>query len=273
MEVVLDAGARSQAHAVVIRRWVVEMIHRAGGGHFGGSLSIVDILAVLFGGVMRRPSQTGGGDRFVLSKGHAAPAYYAALASFGFLPRAKLDEFAQFGAALQGHPDRIAEPRMDFSTGSLGQGLSVALGMALVLRPTARAWVLLGDGECQEGQIWEAAMLGARMRVDNLTAIVDANGYQEWGFRQEGRVLAPVPDLAGKWRAFGWSVADCDGHDHRDLERALRSVSGNNGQPGVVIAHTVKGRGAALIEAQPDRFHCGALTDSEYNMVLGGLPT
>ena len=250
-----------------IRCHAVRMIHASGEGHYGGSLSMIDVLTVLFDGCIDRKR----GDRFILSKGHAAPGYYAAMAEFGWLTDEALATYGRFGGTLQGHPDMTLESHIDFSTGSLGQGLSAALGMALILRGTAgRAWVLLGDGECQEGQIWEAALVAARLRVDNLTAIVDANGYQECSDRRHGAPEAPVPDLAAKWRAFGWQVLEADGHDHRDITAALRKLT-ESATPGVLIAHTVKGHGSSLLESDPDRFHCGELTDAEYRVVLQEL--
>jgi transketolase len=251
-----------------IRRRVVRMIHASGEGHYGGSLSMVDILSVLFNDFIDRKR----GDRFILSKGHGAPGYYAALAEFELIPESMLESYGRFGAALQGHPDMTLDNSIDFSTGSLGQGLSAALGMAVVLRSaSARLWVVLGDGECQEGQIWEAAMLAARLGMSNLTAIVDANGQQEYGYRRNGRSEVPVPQLAAKWRAFGWEVMEVDGHNHGELIEALENLSKQTLTPGVVIAHTVKGRGASLIEEDPDRFHCGRLSEVEYRDVLEEL--
>jgi transketolase N-terminal domain/subunit/radical SAM superfamily enzyme YgiQ (UPF0313 family) len=250
-----------------IRARAVRMIHASGEGHYGGSLSMIDILSVLFGSFIDRTR----GDRFILSKGHGAPGYYAAMAEFGWIPEGRLEGYGRFGAALQGHPDMTLESRVDFSTGSLGQGLSAALGMALIMRGTsARPWVLLGDGECQEGQVWEAALVAARLRVGNLTAIVDANGHQECSYRRDGKQEVPVADLAAKWRAFGWHAVEADGHDHRDITRALRELSELEA-PGVLIARTVKGYGSSLLETDPDRFHCGELSDVEYHGVLEEL--
>jgi transketolase N-terminal domain/subunit len=250
-----------------IRGHAVKMIHAAGEGHYGGSLSMIDILTVLFANCIDRKR----GDRFILSKGHGAPGYYAAMAEFGWIPATRLESSGRFGATLQGHPDMTLESQVDFSTGSLGQGLSAAVGMALMLRGTgARPWVLLGDGECQEGQIWEAALVAARLRIGNLTAIVDANGHQECGDRRNGEREAPVPDLAAKWRAFGWQAIEADGHDHRDITQALLRLAAVE-TPGVLVAHTVKGYGSSLLKADPDRFHCGELSDVEYREVLEEL--
>jgi len=257
-----------QVRAKRIRRRVVELIHATGEGHYGGSLSMVDILCVLFSRFVDRER----GDRFILSKGHGAPGYYATLVEFGILAERTLEGYGGFGAALQGHPDMTLNTAIDFSTGSLGQGLSAALGMAIALAQTpARSWVLLGDGECQEGQVWEACMLAARLERGNLIAIVDANGHQEYGFRRRGEAVQPVLNLAEKWRAFGWQVAEVDGHDHLQLTEALNDFSRFRLSPGVVIANTVKGRGSALLEADPDRFHCGRLTACEFREVMEEL--
>ena len=255
------------------RRSTVTAIHGAGGGHYGGSLSIVDILAVLFRDfIFRDPSAAAGDrDRFILSKGHAAAAYYAVLAELGLIPRSRLATFAAGPDELQGHPDMLSDPMIDFSTGSLGQGLSVAAGMAMMLRPRGRhVWALVGDGECQEGQIWEAAMLAARLELGNVTAIVDSNGQQEWGYRPDGIPQAPVLDLPAKWAAFGWDVVECDGHDHSSLRRAL-SPAGQGGRPKAVIARTVKGFGSHLIEEDSARFHCGELSEDELRLVLEAI--
>jgi transketolase N-terminal domain/subunit/radical SAM superfamily enzyme YgiQ (UPF0313 family) len=262
-----DSPATLAERARRIRGRAVRMIHASGEGHYGGSLSMIDILSVLFDGFIDRAR----GDRFILSKGHGAPGYYAAMAEFGWIPEARLEGYGRYGAALQGHPDMTLESHIDFSTGSLGQGLSAALGMALIMRGTsARPWVLLGDGECQEGQIWEAALVAARLRIGNLTAIIDANGRQECTYGRDGKQEVPVADLAAKWRAFGWHALEADGHDHRDITQALRKLAEID-VPGVLIARTVKGYGSSLLETDPDRFHCGELSDVEYHEVLEEL--
>ncbi len=249
-----------QAHAV--RRQILQLLHRSGGGHYGGSLSAVDILLVIWRDFLCVESERA---RFVLSKGHAAPALYAVMAATGQIDPARLATDAAVGAALPAHPEYDRTGSLsDFSTGSLGQGLSAALGMALVKRPQV-AWVLLGDGECQEGQVWEAAMLAARLRVGNLLAVVDCNGLQEWGYR-EG---PPVERLAEKWAAFGWRVREVDGHDPGALTCAFTALADEPvGQPGVVLARTIKGRGFPLIERDPVRFHCGMLEPDEYSACL-----
>jgi transketolase N-terminal domain/subunit/radical SAM superfamily enzyme YgiQ (UPF0313 family) len=262
-----DSSTTLAERARRIRGRAVRMIHASGEGHYGGSLSMIDVLSVLFDGFIDRAR----GDRFILSKGHGAPGYYAAMAEFGWIPEARLEGYGRYGAALQGHPDMTLESRIDFSTGSLGQGLSAALGMALIMRgSTARPWVLLGDGECQEGQIWEAALVAARLRIGNLTAIIDANGRQECTYGRDGKQEVPVSDLAAKWRAFGWHALEADGHDHHDITQALRKLAEID-VPGILIARTVKGYGSSLLETDPDRFHCGELSDVEYHEVLEEL--
>lgn len=251
------------------RRLLIEMLHKAGEGHFGGSLSALDIVDVLVGKVVRSEV----GDTLILSKGHAAPALYAVWASRGLINEEELSTFGQFRSRLQGHPDRVSLPLVDFSTGSLGQGLSAGLGYALAARGTdRRSIVVVGDGECQEGQVWEAAQLAARLRPSGLVVVVDCNGRQEWGFRRASVPLPPLENPAEKWRAFGWAVIECNGHDHADLVRCLTDAAGS-AVPTAVIAHTRKGNGASLIEADIDRFHCGGLTDDEYADVLEELGT
>lgn len=241
----IEAGARN------IRRNVLRMVHQAESGHIGGSLSAADILALLYLKVMRVdplkpfwPER----DRFVLSKGHASAGYYAALAEAGFIPHVELLTFDCIGSRLQGHPDRRKLPGVDMSTGSLGQGLSVACGMALgarLGRLDIRVYVLLGDGELNEGQVWEAAMSAAKYRLDNLMAIVDRNNIQLIGPTEENMPIEPLED---KWRAFGWEVFSVDGHDIRGLYRGFAQAQRKQGKPVVLIAHTVKGKGVSFME-------------------------
>lgn len=236
------------------RRAVIEMIAVAKTGHPGGGLSAVEITTVLFNHVMRidpsRPTWEDR-DRFVLSKGHGAAALYAALCGRGYFPADALQHFRQTGGILQGHPDMRKVPGVDMTSGSLGQGLSAALGMALAARfqrKDFRVYALLGDGEIQEGQIWEAAMAAAHFRADNLTAILDFNGVQLDGRVQEIMGIEPVAD---KWRAFGWKVIDCsDGHSIPQLLESLERAKAVSGRPSIVIAHTVKGKGVSFMENQ-----------------------
>ena len=236
-----------------MRADIVRMIAEAGSGHPGGSLSCADILAALyFGGVLEhdpRNPQWEGRDRFILAKGHAAPALYAVLAQAGYFPREELATLRKLGSRLQGHPDSNQVPGVEVSTGSLGQGLSVAAGAAAGLKldgAPQTVFALLGDGECQEGQVWEAAMFAAHRKLDNLVAIVDRNGLQI-----DGRTcdVCDPGDLGAKFAAFGWDVDEVDGHDLDALVAVLGAAkAGRDGRPHAVIARTVKGKGVPFME-------------------------
>ena len=244
---------RTEEFAASMRREIIRMLAAAGSGHPGGSLSAADIMAVLFNEELRIDPQNPrdpGRDRFVLSKGHAAPALYAALALKGFLPVEELLSLRKLGSRLQGHPDAHKLPGVDVSTGSLGQGLSLACGMALAGRLDGRdyrVFALCGDGEQQEGQIWEAAMLAAHYRLDNLIAFLDHNHLQIDGNIE--RVLSPEP-LADKWRAFGWQVLEIDGHDIAAIRAAVEEAKAVTGRPVMIVAETVKGKGVSFMENQ-----------------------
>lgn len=234
-----------------IRQDIITMLVPAKSGHPGGSLSAADILAVLYFQVMNiRPdqSQWADRDRFVLSKGHAAPVLYAALAERGYFPKEELQGLRQTGSMLQGHPDMKGTPGVDMSTGSLGQGLSAANGMALAAKMDGKAYrvyALLGDGELAEGQVWEAAMAAAHFKLDNLTAVLDYNGLQIDGTTDEVMSTAPLPD---KWRAFGWHVIELDGHDIEALLKGFNEAQSTKGRPTILIAKTVKGKGVPFME-------------------------
>lgn len=234
-----------------VRRHILEMVHRVNASHVGAALSAADILTLVYGRFLNlspQNPQAPGRDRFILSKGHAASALYAVLAEFGFYPPPRLEEFCRDGARMYGHLNCFAAPGLEFSTGSLGHGLSVAAGMALngkLAGGAYRAWVLLGDGECNEGQVWEAALFAARHRLDNLVAIIDANGLQGFGRTQD---VLPLEPFADKWRAFGWGVAEADGHDLAALERVFSALPLVPGRPNAVIARTVKGKGVSFME-------------------------
>lgn len=255
--------------ARLLRRDIVDALYRTGGGHYGGSLSVIDLLLTLYRRQLRispAAPRDPGRDRLILSKGHAAIALYAVLHRLGYFDE-PLDHYASVGSRLEGHPDMTRLPGVDFSSGSLGQGLSVAIGAALALRGTGqRVWVVLGDGECQEGQVWEAAMLAAQRGLDHLYAVVDHNCFQEWGWGG-----APVPAIADKWRAFGWRVREVDGHDVDALEAAYAAMTQTAGAPSLLVAHTVKGKGVPMIEAAPQRFHCDAVTDDEHAAIVESL--
>ncbi len=235
-----------------MRRDIIEMVAAAGSGHPGGSLSSVEIVATLYASVMNhdpaRPDMPER-DRFVLSKGHAAPVLYAALAEHGYLPREELVTLRKLGSRLQGHPDMRKLPGVEVSTGSLGQGLALANGMALALRldgntaPTV--FCLMGDGELQEGSVWEAAMAAAHYRLDNVVAIVDLNGLQIDGATCEVMDLGNVPE---KFAAFGWTVMTCDGHSVAELQDALERAKAATEGPVVIVARTMKGRGISFME-------------------------
>jgi transketolase len=262
-----------QVLAKRIRREIVQMIGEAKSGHPGGSLSAVEILVTLFFDVMRHdPSNPRwpDRDRCVLSKGHGCPALYAVLAEAGYTPVEQLNTLRKLGSIYQGHPDKRFLPVLEASTGSLGQGLSIGLGMALAARldgrPT-RVYVVLGDGEIQEGQIWEAAMFGAYHKVDNLVAIVDYNRMQLDGFIKD---IMEVEPLIPKWKSFGWHVIEVDGHDIPALQAAFAEAASVKGQPTVIIAHTVKGKGVSFMENNP-KFHGVAPTKEEVQLALEEL--
>lgn len=240
-----------QQKAKVLRRHIIRMIAEAGSGHPGGSLSAADLVAALYFHFLNidpaRPDWPER-DRFVLSKGHAAPVLYAALAERGFFPVEELWTLRKLGSMLQGHPDMKKTPGVEASTGSLGQGLSIAGGMALAGRVSAldyRVYALLGDGEMQEGQIWEAALSAAQFRLENLTVIVDFNGVQLDGPVEKIMSVEPV---AAKWRSFGWDVQEINGHDMAQIVGALEKVRQVKGRPQAIVAHTVKGKGVSFME-------------------------
>ena len=239
--------------AAEIRLDIVEEVYSASSGHPGGSLSIADILSYLYFSEMRvdpKNPEWENRDRFVLSKGHTAPALYAVLAEKGFFPKEDLKGFRSIDSYLQGHPDKKHTPGCDMSSGSLGQGISAACGMALagkIRNMDYRVYAILGDGECEEGQVWEAAMFAAHYRLDNLCALVDWNGLQIDGPIKE--VIDPTP-LDEKFRAFGWHVISIDGHDYDAIEAAYTEARNVKGQPTMIIATTTKGKGVSFMENQ-----------------------
>jgi transketolase len=250
--------ARLEEVARQIRVEIVKTVNHARAGHLGGPLSAADLLAALYFNVMRiRPDEPAwpDRDRFVLSKGHSSIGLYAAMALRGYFP---VEELATFDAAhsrLQGHPDMTRLPGLDMSTGSLGVGISAGMGMALGARLTGhdvRAYVMLGDGECQEGEVWEAAMAAPRYALDNLIVIVDHNKLQQYGWPgdgPDGRIPPQVPgELVAKWAAFGWRVLEVNGHDMADILRVLEEAARGDGRPTAVIAHTIKGKGVSYME-------------------------
>lgn len=233
------------------RLLIVDMVHEAASGHPGGSLSCADIMTALYFRELRvdpNNPQDPDRDRFVLSKGHCSPALYAALALRGFFPVEELKGLRKINSRLSGHPDMVHTPGVDMSTGSLGQGLSCAVGMALAARLKkngARVYAVCGDGEIEEGQIWEAAMAAAKWKLDNLCAFVDVNGLQIDGATAD---VMPAEPLDQKFAAFGWAVQTIDGHDFEAIDAALARAREEKGRPSVILARTVKGKGVSYME-------------------------
>lgn len=265
--------AELERMAKQLRRHVITMIATAGSGHPGGSLSAADIVTTLYFKIMRhnpKNPQWPDRDRFILSKGHAAPILYAALAECGYFPVDELSTLRKLDSRLQGHTDRLLTPGVEMSSGSLGQGLSFGIGIALAGKLDARdyqVYVLLGDGECDEGQIWEAAMAAAHYKIDNLTAIVDYNEIQLAGRTCDIMNLEP---LADKWRSFNWHVLDINGHDTNQILQAAKKAREIKQRPTVIIAHTIKGKGVSFMENNVD-FHGKAPTPEETEKALKEL--
>ena len=253
-----DAGLDALARACRVQ--IIRMLTHAGSGHPGGSLSVIDVLvAIMFGRLRHDPKRPDwpDRDRIVLSKGHAVPALYAVMAKAGYFPEERLITLRKLGSPLQGHPDRTALPGIEAATGSLGEGLSVALGMALGLRMSrsaARVYCVLGDGEIQEGQVWEAAMSAPKLGqpdhpLDNLTVILDYNKIQLDDFVTKILDLEPV---VSKWQSFGWPVLEIDGHSLDHIGKALDQAEATKGRPTLVVAHTVKGKGVSFMANNPE---------------------
>ncbi len=252
--------AKLEAIAREGRVQIIRMLTHAGSGHPGGSLSVIDILTVLYFSRMtydpKRPTWEDR-DRLVLSKGHCVPAQYSCMAKAGYFPESQLLTLRKLGSPLQGHPDRMALPGIEAATGSLGQGLSVASGMALGLKlggKTSRVYCVLGDGEVQEGQVWESLMSGPRLgapdhHLDNLCVILDYNGIQLDNFVKKILDLEPVVD---KLKSFGWPVIDINGHDLAQIDKALDQAEATKGTPSFIVAHTIKGKGVSFMENDPE---------------------
>jgi transketolase len=263
-----------QRKANQLRRDVVTMIAQAGSGHPGGSLSALDIMTALYYRIMnhdpKRPAWPDR-DRFLLSKGHACPALYAVLADTGYFPRAWLSTLRKLDSPLEGHPSRLDTPGVEMSAGPLGQGLAVANGIALAGRLDGRhyrVFVMLGDGECQEGEVWEAAMAAAHYKLDHLVGIVDWNGLQIDGPNEAVMCLG---NFADKWRAFGWLVLEIDGHNMTQIVDVLSTAGlARSGQPTMILAHTVKGKGVRFMENQVD-WHGKAPNAEELQRALQDL--
>ena len=262
-----------QKMAVEVRKGIVTGVHSAKSGHPGGSLSAADIFTYLFFEELnidpKNPDKADR-DRFVLSKGHTAPGYYAALANRGFFPVEDLTTLRHVGSYLQGHPDKKHIPGVDMSSGSLGQGISAAVGMALSAKLSNddyRVYTLLGDGEIQEGQVWEAAMFASHRKLDNFVAIVDNNGLQIDGAVDD--VCSPYP-IDEKFKAFGLHVIEVDGHDFDALKAAFDEAKQTKGQPTAIIAKTVKGKGVSFMENQCS-WHGTAPNDEQYAQAMEEL--
>ncbi|HEY4956114.1 MAG TPA: transketolase [Gemmatimonadaceae bacterium] len=256
-----------------IRRHAVRMTNLGGSSHVGSVLSMADIVAVLYGGIMRidpaKPNQPNR-DRFILSKGHAGAGIYAALAESGFFPIEWLEKHCADGSVLSGHVSHKGVPGVELSTGSLGHGLPVGAGMAYGAKlddATRRVFVVLSDGECDEGSTWEAIMFSSHHKLDNLVAIVDYNKIQSLAPVAETLALEPFAD---KWRAFGWSVTEVDGHDHNALYATLSDLPKVTGKPSCILAHTIKGKGVSFMERSV-LWHYRTPRGSEYDEALNEL--
>jgi transketolase len=259
--------------AVRIRCDIIEMISTAGAGHPGGSLSAADIVTALYFRLMKidpTNPQWEDRDRFILSKGHACPVWYAALAERGYFNRSHLGTLRQLNSILQGHADMIKTPGVDMTVGSLGQGFSAGIGMALSGKLRGKGyhvWVVIGDGETQEGSIWEGAMACAKWKLDNLTVILDDNRLQNDNFTD---LVMPVEPLAEKWRAFGWNVIEIDGHNMAMVVSALEEALTIKGIPTIVVAKTVKGKGVSFMENVP-KWHGAAPNAQETTLALNEI--
>ena len=257
-----------------LRRLVVRMLRGSRRGHVGTAFSVIDILRVLYDDVLRFDAKSPrwpNRDRCILSKGHGCLALYALLADKGYFPESELDRVCATDSILGGHPDAMKVPGVEASTGALGHGLSIGLGMALHLRlakSDSRVFVVLGDGECNEGSVWEAAMCAGKHRLTNLTAIVDYNKHQAYGSTREVQDLEPFAD---KWRAFGFAVREVDGHNLVEMREVFTSLPLDPQKPTAIIAHTVKGKGAAFAENNMKWHHKNKVTDQEVASLLAAI--
>ena len=273
MELSTEKEQELKQIATQIRKDIIEMTTTAGSGHPGGSLSCADIITMLYFQRMKIDPENrnmAGHDRFILSKGHCAPAWYAVLAEKGFFPREELKKLRTFGSMLQGHPSERFTPGVDVASGSLGQGLSVAAGMAMAARLDAadtRVYALLGDGEIAEGQVWEAAMSAGHYKLDNLCAIIDNNGLQIDGRIEDVMDSNPIDE---KWRSFNWHVVSADGHDMQDLNRAFDEAEQTKGKPTMIIAKTIKGKGVSFMENEAG-YHGKTATPEQAEQALAEL--
>lgn len=260
-------------HAAHVRKMALEAVYSAGAGHPGGSLSAADILTYLYFEEMNvnpKDAKNPDRDRFVLSKGHCSPALYGVLAEAGFIPKEDIKTFRQADSYLQGHPDMKGVNGVDMSTGSLGQGISAANGMALAGKldhKTYRVYAIMGDGEIEEGQVWEAAMFAAHYKLDNLTAFLDYNGLQIDGDITE--VMNPTP-IDKKFEAFNWNVIKIDAHDFNQIEAAVEEAKNTKGKPTLILAKSIKGRGVSFMENQAG-WHGAAPNQEQYKQAISEL--
>lgn len=264
-----------------VRRLIVKSVYTAKAGHLGGPLSAADVLTVLYFKILRidpgRPDWPDR-DRFILSKGHSAIGLYSVLALRGYFPVEELATFDEIDSRLQGHPDMTRTPGIDMSTGSLGQGLSPGVGMALgarLLKKDFHTWVMLGDGEIQEGQIWEAALVAERYGLDNLTAILDYNRLQQYGWTKSLGDGKRIPHISidnprARWEAWGWHVLEMNGHDVREILDTCREALTVKGRPTIIISHSIKGKGVSFMENDYN-WHSKVLTDAEYAQAMSDL--
>ena len=268
-----DKLAHLNHKAQAIRRDIVTMVFHANSGHIGGSLSATELLVALYYGIMRhdpKHPQWRERDRFILSKGHCTPVLYAVLADCGYFPKEDLACFRRPGSHLQGHPYQPKTPGVEASTGTLGLGLSTALGMALGAKLRGHShyyYVLCGDGEMQEGQIWEAAMFGHKYALENVIAFVDRNRLQTDGNTEE---VMPLDPLGAKWRAFGWNTFEIDGHDISQIIKTVQQAKACEGKPIMILANTVKGKGVSFMENRAE-WHSGPPNPGEYECAMKEL--
>ncbi|MBI1822426.1 MAG: transketolase [Nitrospirae bacterium] len=259
--------------AAKLRIDILKMIFEAQSGHPGGSFSAIDMMTALYSKVMKHDPQNPDSpdrDRFILSKGHAAPALYAILAHHGYFPQENLKTLRKMGSPLQGHPEKNKLPGVEASTGSLGQGISIGIGMALAGKldgKNYRTYVLVGDGEINEGQVWEAALFAPNHQLDHLVVILDHNGQQLDGSVQE---IMPLDPLAEKWRAFGWNVIEINGHRMNEILDAFEKAGSTRGKPTIIIAKTIKGKGVSFMENN-NEFHGMAPNKEQFTLALQEL--
>lgn len=268
-----------QAKAVQVRKLILQAVKKAGAGHVGGPMSMVEIALAMYFKILRidpKNPQWPDRDRYILSKGHSCIALYSVLALRGYFPVEEVFTYDAIDSRMQGHPDMTKTPGIDMSSGSLGTGASPPLGMALAARRLGKdfhTWVHLGDGEIQEGQVWEMAFVASQYTVDNLTAIVDYNKVQQFGFPKDGNVrrrVNPLVQLPEKWRAFGWNVIECDGHDFDQLIPACEEAKRSKGRPTCIIAHTIKGKGVSFMEGDYN-WHAKVPNDEELMKAMAEL--